>query len=372
MTGHAAPSIEFAARMALQTEVLDTWIEVVRAQVSRAQEVATPVLIDTLPMFYKHLAALGAEGREAYDRSTLASEHGGERARMTSIDVHGLIHEFQLFREVLFDVWGEAGIIVGQPELGRINAAIDAAIRDSISGFIARETSYREEFFAALTHDLRTPLSTAVMAVQLAERTGSIERTRELMKVVQRQHTLMGQMINDLLDTMSLKAGQEGRLDLAEVELASLVKEVVRDTELAVNSCIQFEGPNVVGHWCRKSLRRAIENLVNNALKYGDQGSPVRVSIEQADSRVALSVTNCGAQIPYEQVEGLFKMFRRGDRHAASASSSWGIGLAYVRSVAERHGGSVVVASNALQTSFVLDIPLDPRPLLLCRQDARS
>jgi signal transduction histidine kinase len=371
MAAHQAPSIQFTVRMELQNEVLQKWIHAVRAQVSRAQEVATPVLIDTLPMFYKHLASLGAENFDAYDESTLALEHGGERARMTSIDVHGLIHEFQLLRAVLFGVWGKAGIVVGHSELGRINAAIDDAIRDSISGFIAKETSYREEFFAALTHDLRTPLGTASMAIDLIERTGSVERTNDLIRVVRKQHTLMGQMITDLLDTMSLKAGQEGRLDMAEVELASLAKDVIRDAELAANLSIQFEGPNVVGHWCRKSLRRAIENLVNNALKYGEKDSPVKVLIEKVDGRVALSVTNFGVQIPHEQIEGLFKMFRRGEQHAAFGTSSWGIGLSYVRSVAERHGGSVIVASNASQTTFVLNIPLDPRPLLLSHLNGR-
>lgn len=371
MTAPQAPSTEFTVRMELQNEVLEKWIHAVRAHVSRAEEVATPVLLDTLPMFYKHLASLGARDPSAYDKSTLASEHGGERARMTSIDVHGLIHEFQLLRAVLFGVWDGAGIVVGNAELGQINAAIDDAIRDSIFGFIAKETLYREEFFAALTHDLRTPLGTASMALDLIEKTGSVERTNDLVRVVRKQHTLMAQMITDLLDTMSLKGGQEGGLDMAEVELASLAKDVIRDAELGTNSAIQFEGPNIVGHWCRKSLRRAIENLVNNALKYRDKNTQVKVLIERVDGRVALSVTNFGVQIPLEQVEGLFKMFRRGERHAAFGTSSWGIGLSYVRSVAERHGGSVVVASNALHTTFVLDIPLDPRPFLLSRQNGR-
>lgn len=367
MNSATGPSSSFKFRMSLQDEVLAKWMEAVRNHVKRAEGLATPVLIDTLPMFYKHVAALGSQDRAAYDQSTLALEHGSERARMTSIDVQGLTHEFHLFRSVVLDVWAKAGISIGTVELSRINEAIDNAVRDSISGFVTKETSYREEFFAALTHDLRTPLGTAGMAVELIQKTGSIERAHELAQLIKKQHALMGQMITDLLETMSLRAGQDKLLDMHEVELSSLTKDVIRNAELTSGNTIELEGPKITGHWCQQSLRRAIENLVSNAVKYGDKETPITVTIEQTDSRVALTVTNLGPAIPADQVESLFQIFRRGERDAITGTASWGIGLSYVRSVAERHGGSIVVASNAAQTSFVLDIPLDPRPLLLAR-----
>jgi signal transduction histidine kinase len=364
MNTETNPSPAYLLRVSLQDQVFEKWVEMVRSHVKRAQDLATPVLIDTLPMFYKHLAALGSKDLAAYDRSTLALEHGGERARMTSIDVHGIAHEFQIFRHVLFDVWTKANIVLSADEISLINGAIDDAIRGSIFGYVTRESSYREEFFSALTHDLRTPLGTAAMAVDLIGRTETVGKIHELALLIKKQHALMSQMITDLLETMSLSTGREEVLEVSEVELRGLTEEIIDSARLTSGKVIQLDGPQVVGHWSRQSIRRAIENLLSNAIKYGDRNAPIKVLIEQVDGRALLTVTNSGSPIPEEQIESLFQMFRRGGRDAQGDTSSWGIGLAYVRSVAERHGGSIVVASNALQTSFVIDIPLDPQPLL--------
>jgi signal transduction histidine kinase len=362
MNSETDASTDFKLRVELQDEVLGEWVDQVRAHVKRAEHLATPVLINTLPMFYKHLSALSAQDQPTYDRSTLALEHGGERARMTSIDVQGIAHEYQLFRRVLFDVWARAGIVVTPAETSRINAEIDNAIRDSISGFVLRETSYREQFFAALTHDLRSPLGTATIAAELIHQSQSIERIHELSELIKKQHAVMAHMISDLLDTMSLEAGQE-KLAMDEVELHGLVEEIMRNAELTSGREFVLNGQPVVGRWSRQSLRRAIENLVSNAVKYSDKDTPITLTIEQIDGRVVLTVTNFGTQIPEDQIAGLFQIFRRGSRKSAD-SSSWGVGLAYVRSVAERHGGSIVVASNDRETSFVFDIPRDPEPLM--------
>jgi signal transduction histidine kinase len=362
MNNETASSADFKLRIELQDEVLTEWTENVRAHVNRAEGLATPVLINTLPMFYKHLAALSTPGQVTYDRSTLALEHGGERARMTSIDVQGIAHEYQLFRRVLFEVWARAGIVVGPEETARINAAIDDAIRDSISGFVLRETSYREQFFATLTHDLRTPLGTASIAADLIQHSDSSERIHELAELIKKQHSLMGQMITDLLDTMALETGHE-KLHMDDVDLYGLVEEIIQNAELTSGREFLLNGPAIVGRWSRQSLRRAIENLVNNAIKYSEKDSPITITLEQIDSRVVVTVSNFGTQIPEDQIAGLFQIFRRGSR-ASTDASNWGVGLAYVRSVAERHGGSIVVASNARETSFVFDIPLDPEPLI--------
>jgi signal transduction histidine kinase len=362
MNNEADSSADFNRRIALQDEVLTEWVAKVRANVKRAEGLATPVLVNTLPMFYKHLAALATQNQVTYDRSTLALEHGGERARMTSIDVQGIAHEYQLFRGVLFQVWARAGLAVGAIETARINTTIDDAIRDSSAGFVFRETSYREQFFAALTHDLRSPLGTASIAVDLIQRSQSIDRIHELTKLISKQHALMAQMIADLLDTMSRETGQE-KLQMAEVELYELAEEIVRNAELTSGRTFQLHGETVVGRWSRPSLQRAISNLVSNAIKYSDKDTPITIAIEQIAGRVVVKVTNFGPQIPADQIANLFRLFRRGAGESAD-TSSWGVGLAYVRSVAERHGGSIVVASTAEQTSFVFDIPLDPEPLL--------
>ena len=352
----------FDLLMQFQDEVFQEWMAAVRSDIERAKSLPDSVLINTLPMFYKHLAALVSHDKQStYDRSTLGIEHGRERARMTTMEIQALAHEFKLFRHTVFQVWTRHGVDISMPELLIINREIDDAIGDSIAGFVIKEAAYREQFFAALTHDLRTPLATASMAVDLIHQTKSIERTCQLAVIVGKQHALMARMIDDLLETMSLKAGEKVELEFVEVELFSLTQEVTENAKLTSGRAIDLLGKPIDGYWSRQALRRAIENLINNAIKYSYAGSPITIEIESIDSRVMLTVKNLGQPIPPEQVEGLFQIFRRGVHDSGTAS--WGVGLAYVRSVVEQHGGSVVVASNATETCFGLDIPRDPRLL---------
>jgi signal transduction histidine kinase len=116
--------------------------------------------------------------------------------------------------------------------------------------------------------------------------------------------------------------------------------------------------------WDRAAAQRALENVMGNAVKYGAPDTPIRVKIALVNERVMLSVHNEGEPIPPDQMESIFQVFRRADPAKEANIEGWGIGLPYVRSVAESHGGSVVVDSAVSRgTTFVIDIPLDARPL---------
>lgn len=171
-------------------------------------------------------------------------------------------------------------------------------------------------------------------------------------------------MIDDLLDTLVLHAGTVQALEFSATELRSLSEDIVSNAVLTSQREIVLSGEAVTGMWSEPTLRRAMENLLNNAVKYSMPGTPIQVDISSFGGRVAWRVTNRGNPIPDEELEGLFQIFRRAADSQANQTAGWGIGLPYVRSVAERHGGSVVVTSNPRQTSFTLDLPLDPRPVL--------
>lgn len=353
----------FNRMLELQSQVFEAWLARVKAQVSTAQELTTPLLIDTLPLFYQHLAAKVTGAASTYDQSTISTEHGGERARLTRLDAHSVAHELHLFRSTILEVWSAAGIDMSHAEIERMNAAVDNAIRDSLSGFMLAQSAFREQFFAALTHDLRSPLSTASMALDLIAGSHDHARIQALVGIISRQHALMGSMIDDLLDTMVLQATAKD-LAFEALDLRVLSDDIVQNALLSGEHEITIDGPAVVGQWCEPALRRAMENLLSNAIKYSESGSPIHIEIERFDGRVAWSVINRGPAIPANQVEGLFQLFRRAERAKYDGSTGWGIGLPYVRSVAERHAGSIIVSSNDHETKFTIDIPTDPRPIL--------
>jgi signal transduction histidine kinase len=133
------------------------------------------------------------------------------------------------------------------------------------------------------------------------------------------------------------------------------VAEHVNDTTRA--RC-EVSGEPVRGWWDESALRRALENLALNAVKYGD-GKLVSVNVAQTHGRVILSVHNCGNPIPDERRKDIFEYLNRGEQ---ADKTGWGIGLPFVQDVARRHGGTVVLDSSAQAgTTFTLDIPVDGR-----------
>ena len=344
-------------------DVLSCWLGWLRAQVPYATSIPAPILINHLPTFYDHLAATACGEDEAFDFGAIASDHGGQRARVTRYNAGSLVHEFQLFRAALLHVWDGLGVTLELDEVARLNDVVDTALRASLTGFSLCEARIREQFFCALTHDLRTPLSTASAAIDIIHKTEDLARARRLAEMARRQHPKLDSMISDLLDMMVSHTAAVA-LELEPCDLHDLVAETIADIVLSSNRAIGLAGGPVPGLWCVAELRRAVENLLNNAVKYSDDGTTIDVHVREENGRALVSVANTGPTIPPDQIDVIFQLFRRSPRGEDRGITGWGIGLPYVRSVAERHGGNISVQSADAVTTFVLDVPVDPTPVI--------
>jgi signal transduction histidine kinase len=349
--------------MAPRDAMLALWLDAIRREIPYARHIASPILVNHLPTFYEYLAATvcGEDGK--FDYSTIASEHGAQRARVTRFNAGSIVHEFQLFRAALFSCWHAAGIPLEVDEVARLNTAIDEALRASLTGFSLSEARIREQFFSALTHDLRTPLSTATTAVDIVRNTTDLSRAHRFADMARRQHDMLEAMITDLLDMMVSTAGTV-LPKLESTNLNALIADAIASIALTSKRCIELDGEQVHGKWHAAELRRAIENLLNNAVKYSDDDTTIDVRVKQDGERALVSVSNTGPTIPPEQIDVIFQLFRRTARAEDRGITGWGIGLPYVRSVAERHGGTIAVESSDAMTTFLLTLPLDPGPLL--------
>ena len=300
--------------------------------------------------------------------------HRTERARLTHMDAASVVHEYQLFRATVFRVWGKHQIILSPPDAAIVNKGIDEAVRESVGGFVMMQSAFREQFFAALTHDMRTPLHTAMMAIELLGHQTLGTQAHQLLATTTRQHEILANMVEDLLDTMLMNSPDGIQLEFAEFEVMALVQSVAADAALASGRQIIVSGEAATARWSHGAVRRALENLINNAIKYSDRGTSIAVEFDVAlGSRAILSVTNTGPSIPADQVAAIFQLFRRADKAVANrGADGWGIGLPFVRSVAERHAGSIGVESSERTTRFYLDMPLDPVPILHSSARART
>ncbi|TQK10272.1 sensor histidine kinase KdpD [Herbaspirillum sp. SJZ107] len=351
-------SSRFEQLVAIRDEVVTRWLAQVKEQIPYAGNVGRRALINTLPDFYEHVVLTIVGEEEAFDHSTIAAEHGGQRARVTRFNAGDIGHEFQLFRSAIIDTWHANGITLNLDEVGRLNNEIDLALRESLIGFSKSQDQIREQFFSALTHDMRTPLAAASAAVGIIHKTDDLARTRQMAEIAIRQHATLASMIGDLLDMMVFHAGPT-TLEVTDTALYDIVAEAVADVALSSGREIRFRGVQVNGRWYAMAIRRAVDNLLNNAVKYSTRDTPLDVSIGVKNCCAIVAISNQGPPIPEDHTEAIFQLFRRLRTDKGGGIVGWGIGLPYVRTVAEQHGGSITVDSNASGTTFFFSIPMD-------------
>ncbi|MYN02559.1 sensor histidine kinase [Pseudoduganella sp. DS3] len=353
------------AMLAVREQVISVWAQLARQTLCKAGDLPDPILLNTLPLFYERLARLLTPEfyrASGVDVAVIAQEHGGERARLSGYDTTTLIREYQLFRQTLFRVLHQGGIVLTHEQREAIATSIDSAIRESVTAFALIQSALREQFIAALTHDLRTPLSTIAMAAQVLGNRAPDDDIRKLAERISANAQRIEAMTRDLLDCMVFEGGERLPLHIEEFDLSLLAYEVAQQAMDHGSAQVLVEFEPVVGHWCRASLQRALENLLGNAIKYSTPGTPIRLQVLNRDERVHVEVHNEGEPIPPEHMESIFQVYRRA-RHGPGSKDGWGVGLPYARRVAESHGGSIIVTSTAEQgTTFLLAIPLDARP----------
>lgn len=231
---------------------------------------------------------------------------------------------------------------------------------------LKREREMREQFVLALTHDLRSPLSAAMMATDMVMR--RIEDSAFVYRMVPRLSDSLARiarMIQDLLDANRIKAGARLPLpDLEKCDLRRTVSDALDELSTVHGARFRFHGEErIEGVWSCAALRRITENLCTNAVKYGSAHSPVDVDLRSRGDHVQLIVHNEGPAIPAEEQAMLFEPFRRARSADGGRETGWGLGLTLVRGLAEAHGGRVSLESAPERgTTFTVSLPLDSTP----------
>lgn len=211
----------------------------------------------------------------------------------------------------------------------------------------------KQEFLSMMTHDLRTPLTSLRCFLELISEgvfIGKDEELRVRSKATIDTTTRLINMINSLLDLHKLEAGRLN-LRMVVVPIHSIVKQSVESlVPLAQSRGI----PLLVADFCEELLVDADENysvqvlinLLSNALKFSDTGSPVAVSIEEIDGFVRITVSDKGRGIPKEFQSRLFNRFEQARISDARVLGGTGLGLAISKAIVEEQGGNIGVESE--------------------------
>lgn len=348
--------------LSLREEVLNQWQCMVRKQIPGARDIANPVLINTLPAFYDNLAeavTASCPRETATGHTNAATAHGSERARMTSFSPDQVIQEYQLFKAAVLHVSSAHGVRLTAAERQAVEQSIDDAIREAIKEFTTMHLAMRERMAAGLSHDMRSPLAFIASAAQLIGLSTDIDTARRVALKIEANVRRLEQMMEEMLDALTFERSEKLSLPLSQFDMLKLAHDVGQEFDGMHPGTVEVRGTPVTGHWCFNAMRRALENLVVNAVKYGD-GKLIRIHVDHGRNRVMLSVHNTGKPIAPELHGRIFEYLHR---EVKSPAAGWGIGLPFVRDVAEGHGGSVTVdSSSARGTTFLIDVPVDCRP----------
>lgn len=268
------------------------------------------------------------------------------------------------------------GVVVG-PEVyeGRELADLSAQLAIASERLAAARAEIeqldaaRRQFFAWISHDLRTPL-TGVSALAEALDDGAVADPADYVRRIRAQVGTMNRLVDDLFALSQIQSGAL-RLRPEDIELLDVVSDAVADVhQLAVAKEIRIEHAGVEGRTLRADpheLTRVVVNLLTNSIRHAPHGSEILVSADRAGDRLVLSVLDQGSGVGSEDLTRMFEIgwraseARTPDARPVAGSPGAGLGLAIVRGIVQAHGGDV--RAEHVPQGFRLDVAL-PAPAI--------
>ncbi|HKU12800.1 MAG TPA: HAMP domain-containing sensor histidine kinase [Steroidobacteraceae bacterium] len=241
-------------------------------------------------------------------------------------------------------------------------ALLSAALAAAAALQIRRERRHadmRRDFVTRASHELRTPVARIRMFTEtlLLDRVRSDDERRDTLQALDRGARRLSMLIDNVLQLAGSRAGAP---HVESIDAAALIRDIAREFEVSVGAtdAITVAGPPRLD--CAidaEALRQVLTNLLDNAWKYG--GSPPAVSVQfgAGERGLTIAVEDDGPGVPEADRERIWHPYVRLERHRTSSIAGTGIGLAVVKDLVTRSGGSCHVERSARGARFVVVFP---------------
>ena len=309
----------------------------------------TPLLVEDARThaLLKDKAALSALGIVAYLGVPLMTPEGHGIGAFCAID--------RVARR-----WSQDDVFIMQ-ELG-LAVMTQVGLRMALEK-VERDRKLRDTLITTLTHDLRSPLSTIKLGAEIiAMSNAGNEAVSSVARRISRGVNHADQMIQTLLDAAAILAGDKPSVHPDTVDLSEVLNAARADLVAVYGERFPCAAPaQVLGKWDKLALRRVFDNLVSNAIKYGDTARPITIRLEDHGREVEFSVHNEGKPLSADECKLIFEPYMRTQSARTGRQKGWGLGLVSAKGVVEAHGGRIRVHSDAAQgTTFFVDLPKHP------------
>lgn len=226
--------------------------------------------------------------------------------------------------------------------------------------------TYKSEFLAIMSHELRTPLTSVIAFTELLlnEKNDVEDTERRYLEEIRTNSEILLRMINNILDLAKIEAGKS-EIILETVDMADVIASVegviiplARNKGLNLSFRIASDVPLIKAD--PEKIRRVVENLAGNAIKFTEKGGRVRIAViyHEDQKEVLISVSDTGIGIKKDEFKYIFEKFTQSDSSASRKYGGTGLGLALAKELVELHGGWITVESEPnVGSIFTVGIP---------------
>lgn len=225
--------------------------------------------------------------------------------------------------------------------------------RNSEIAQLKERENYRREFIGNVSHELKTPIFN-IQGYLLTLIDGGIDDPKINVKYIKRANKSVERMINLIQDMDTINMLEQGRIDIqwSQFDIIALVRdvyEVLEDKASKRGIELSIPTPPAKSLWVegdRNKIEQVVINLVNNAIKYGEENGQVEVRFFDAEGNYLIEVSDDGYGIPEEDLSRIFERFYRVDKSRTRDAGGSGLGLSIVKHIVDAHNQSIHVRSK--------------------------
>ena len=252
--------------------------------------------------------------------------------------------------------------VKGKDELSLLADNINDMVREIKNRKEKQEQAEKtkNELIVNMSHDLRTPLTSIIGYIKLLKQKNTVEELDDYITIVDDKAQRLEKMIDDLFE-YTLLLNDQMQLSLTKVSINELIRQVVEEMmPLAqqndgVITYSVLEDDQLINVDVSRMVR-VYENIIANAIKYGQKPGHIEVKLKNSEECVLISIFNKGESIDKDEVDKLFERLYRTDKARCSHTSGSGIGLSIAKSIVESHNGRIWAEGTEDGITFYIEI----------------
>ena len=237
---------------------------------------------------------------------------------------------------------------------------------NTMADSLEKSEQRRNDFIANISHELKTPMTTiAGYAEGLLDGTIPRENEDKYLAIIAEETQRLSRLVRSMLDISRMESTgtsltRRREFDLLEVVISTLLsfEDRANAKKLEMDLRLPENHVNVLGD--PDAITRVVYNLLDNAIKFANEGSTLSVSLWKTDGKAYVSVRDQGETIPESDLPFIFDRFHKSDRSRSLDRDGVGLGLYLVKSILDAHGEDIAVTSRDGQTAFVFTVTLAP------------